>query len=365
MKRFHSKLGILVAGAALAAAPAFAGQSPRGGGSPGGNRETAVERPAPSGTSGGASSASTPSASTPAGGSTAAGSSTAVTSTSPSAGAAFSPRFARAEMAAEPQRRGGGGNSGGQRAGGGQHASGGQHSGGERAVPRGSSGNSGSTASSAPAGRSGGSAAASTPSNNREGADRGRDRAVPTWSRPRGDHPVTGVAVDRSTAPPGRGGTVVIGGRYYNPYYPYGFGYPGFGLGLGFGFYDPWYDPWFGGLGYGGYGYSGYGYGCYGYGGYGDPYVYGGGYGGGYSQYRTDEEGSIRLKVKPQDAKVYVDGYFVGVVDSFDGVFQKLSLTGGGHHIEVKADGYQSAEFDALITPGQTVTYQGELKKIQ
>jgi PEGA domain len=52
-------------------------------------------------------------------------------------------------------------------------------------------------------------------------------------------------------------------------------------------------------------------------------------------------------------------------VDSFDGVFQKLSLTGGRHHIEVKADGYQTAEFDVLITSGQTVTYQGELKKIQ
>lgn len=167
---------------------------------------------------------------------------------------------------------------------------------------------------------------------------------------------MTGVAVDRTTLPPGRGGTVVIGGRYYNPYYPYAFGYPGYGLGLGFGFYDPWYDPSFGGYGYGGYG----GYGGY----YGAPYVYSGGYGYG-GGYGTDDEGSIRLKVKPRDAKVYVDGYFVGAVDSFDGVFQKLSLTGGGHHFEVKADGYQAAEFDALITPGQTVTYQGELKKIQ
>ena len=34
--------------------------------------------------------------------------------------------------------------------------------------------------------------------------------------------------------------------------------------------------------------------------------------------------GSIRLKVKPTDAQVYVDGYFMGVVDSFDGSFQRL-----------------------------------------
>ncbi len=175
---------------------------------------------------------------------------------------------------------------------------------------------------------------------------------------------MTGTAVDRTTLPPGNGGTIIIG----RPYYPYyGFGYPGygFGLGLGLGYYDPWYDPWYGGLGYGGLGYGGYGYGGgsgYG-GGYGAPFGYGGGGSGG--QYGTDDEGSIRLKVKPREAQVFVDGYRAGVVDSFDGVFQKLSLTGGRHHIEVKADGYQTAEFDALITSGQTVTYQGELKKIQ
>lgn len=144
---------------------------------------------------------------------------------------------------------------------------------------------------------------------------------------------------------------MIIGGRYYDPFFPYGYGYPGYGLGLGLGFYDPWYDPWFGGYGYG---YGG------GYGGY-YPYGYGGqGYG-----YATEDEGSIRLKVKPRDAKVYVDGYFVGVVDGFDGVFQKLKLNGGHHHVEVKADGYETAEFDVLIAPDQTVTYEGELKRIR
>jgi len=29
---------------------------------------------------------------------------------------------------------------------------------------------------------------------------------------------------------------------------------------------------------------------------------------------------ALRLKVKPVDATVYVDGYYVGVVDDFDGI---------------------------------------------
>ena len=97
-----------------------------------------------------------------------------------------------------------------------------------------------------------------------------------------------------------------------------------------------------------------------------DPYAYGGGYGSYSSQiYNSDEQGALKLKVKPRSAKVYVDGYFVGVVNDFDGAFQKLALNGGGHKVEIKADGYETAQFDVLITPRQTTTFEGELKKIQ
>jgi hypothetical protein len=252
-----------------------------------------------------------------------------------------------APMAAEPQhRRPAGGDSG-------------NRGGGERAVPRGS-GSSASPAPSAPASGNGGSrggSTASTAGSNGRDAQPGHERAVPSWGRPRGDRPSSGTAVQRTT-PPIRGGSGGYYGRYYDPYFPYGFAYPGYGLGLGFGLYDPWYDPW--GAGYYGGGYGGYGYGGYGYGGdsgY-SPYSYGA------QGYATEEEGSLRLKVKPRDAKVYVDGYFVGTVDSFDGAFQKLKVPGGHHRIEIRADGYESAEFDVLVTPDKTLTYQGELKKI-
>jgi hypothetical protein len=161
---------------------------------------------------------------------------------------------------------------------------------------------------------------------------------------------VTGEVANRgSVAPPSGGGSNII----YYPYYPWGFWGPGYGFGLGYLYYDPWNS----GYGYG-YGYPGYG----GYGGYG----YGGGGGGGYGvreSYR--DNGSLRLKIDPKQAQVFVDGYYVGLVDDYDGAFQKLGIEGGGHKIELKADGYEPLEFEVLITPRETVIYKGEMKRVQ
>jgi len=211
--------------------------------------------------------------------------------------------------------------------------------GGDRAVPRGSSVEPRATGRVGSASSGSGSGSGS---GERVGA--GSERAVPAYSRPREGRTPTGTAVDR-TVPPYRPGN---GDRYYYPYYS---GYsryywPGYGFGLGFNYYDPfWFDPYY------------------------DPYM-GGGYGGGggYS-YQTSrgypDTGSLRLKIKPRDAKVYIDGYFVGVVDSFDGLFQRLGVEAGGHRVEIRADGYEPLQFEVLITPGESVTYKGELKRTQ
>lgn len=222
-----------------------------------------------------------------------------------------------------------------------------QPSEGSRAVPRGSSEGTAGT------GTSGRTTAAegSSPS----------DRAVPTYSRPRGGRPQAGTAVERRFARPGDSQFATFYSAYpYRPRF-----WPGFGFGLTY--FDPlWYDPFF-------YGYSGYGTGYYG-GAYGGGYGgYGGGYGGPYGGYQgtygpgaygQSPTGSLRLKIKPKDAQVYVDGYFAGIVDDFDGLFQKLTIEAGGRRIEVRAEGYEPAQFDVLITPGETVTYQGELQPI-
>ena len=99
--------------------------------------------------------------------------------------------------------------------------------------------------------------------------------------------------------------------------------------------------------------------------GYWDPYYAGGGGGYSYSQSRYADLGSVRLRVKPANAQVFVDGYFMGDIDSFDGVFQKLTLESGAHRIELRAEGYEPVQFEVMIVPGETITYKGDLKRIQ
>jgi len=225
--------------------------------------------------------------------------------------------------------------------GGGTRTSGG--GGGDRAVPR---GDTGGGSGSAPRPVSGGSAAA--PQRGSE-AERSGERAQPS-GRQRGGQAPGDVAVARRGAPPFSNRPIFIDRGYYRGYYPWGYGGYGFG-----GYYGGYYDPWFYGSGYSGYS---------GYGGYGGGY---GGYGGGYypgSAYLGFEEGSLRIRVKPRNASVYVDGYFAGQVDDFDGVFQRLRVEPGPHRIEVRADGYAPLSFEIHVPPGRTVNYSGELRRL-
>lgn len=73
--------------------------------------------------------------------------------------------------------------------------------------------------------------------------------------------------------------------------------------------------------------------------------------------------GDVRLEVTPKDAKVYVDGYYVGSVDDFDGRLQRLTVSAGPHHIVIQANGYEQLEVDLYVQPRQTLTYRGALKK--
>jgi hypothetical protein len=189
-----------------------------------------------------------------------------------------------------------------------------------------------------------------------------RGTAVPRGSRPRGDNPSTGVAVPRSGPGPrvdGRRGGFGDRNRifyypsrtynsYYYPrrYYPYGYG----AFGLGYFYYDPYtWWPYYHDYRYPSYYYGGSGY-------------YGGSYGrSGYGQYGY-AFGQLRLNVTPRHAEVYIDGYFAGYVDDFDGLFQSLTLEEGPYHVEIVAPGYETLEFDIRILPGRKITYRGDLR---
>ncbi|HUR33442.1 MAG TPA: PEGA domain-containing protein [Vicinamibacterales bacterium] len=229
-------------------------------------------------------------------------------------------------------RRGGSGSSGGS-------------GGGGQAVPRGGSSGGGGVSSgggtrSGGSGSGGGSTGGTTTGSGSGARARGGDSGgsagdpgnTPTYSRPRDGRPVTGTAVERREGNGGGGGSTVIvgGGGYYGGFYPWGWG--GLGLGGYYGYYDPWdwYDP------------------------YGPPTAYYGSAG---------YDGALKIKVKPRQAEVLVDGYFAGAVDDFDGLFQQLRLEPGPHRIEIRLDGYEPLTFEVRILPDRTVTYKGELQK--
>jgi hypothetical protein len=102
--------------------------------------------------------------------------------------------------------------------------------------------------------------------------------------------------------------------------------------------FDPFYSPW-----------SGYQWGGY-------PYPY---------RYRVaPADASVRVEVEPRTSNVYVDGYYAGTVDEFDGVFQRLHVTPGQHEIVVQHDGYRSHRERLYLGPNATRKISHHLEKL-
>lgn len=335
MTRQNWTIGLVAAAFAVSLAPVLSAQDTRGG-------QAAGSRPSNGSTTGSAAPRGGDSGSGSAGGSSSSsssgsGSSSSGMGSSGSSGmSGYSPARERAPERPSPGER---------------------RDSGQRATPRGSAAASGDN----PRG------SGATTSSAYYGDGSGRSLApVPAYSRPRDGRTVTGTPGERTAQIPGGPGS---GGYYpiYDPYYYYGHG----------GYYGSYYgycDPVSGyGCRYSGYWMPGYGYG-FGYfgfdpslfGGYSDPYS--SGYGqssGGYGTGHYQGVGSLRLKVKPVNAQVYIDGYYVGVIDSFDGMFQKLEIEAGSHRVEVRAEGFETVAFDVMVPPGETVIYKGELPRIR
>ena len=51
---------------------------------------------------------------------------------------------------------------------------------------------------------------------------------------------------------------------------------------------------------------------------------------------------------------MYVDGYYAGVVDDFDGVFQRLSIEPGEHEVTLYRDGFRTVHQSVYLTPRST-----------
>jgi len=117
--------------------------------------------------------------------------------------------------------------------------------------------------------------------------------------------------------------SVFVGGGYYAPFWAY--------------------DPW-----YGYYGYPFYG-----------PYLYPYPY-----PYYFDPGSSVRVEVKPREAEVYVDGYYAGVVNDFDGMFQRLPVYPGDHEIELYLDGYRTVKQHVYTSAGRSFKLKYQMVKL-
>jgi hypothetical protein len=92
-------------------------------------------------------------------------------------------------------------------------------------------------------------------------------------------------------------------------------------------FYDPWLYPY------------GFGYGWY------PPYAYGPAYTPG---------ASLRIQAEPRETEVFVDGYYAGSADDFDGFFQRLHLEPGEHEVTLYLAGHRTARQNVYLQPGKT-----------
>jgi hypothetical protein len=75
-------------------------------------------------------------------------------------------------------------------------------------------------------------------------------------------------------------------------------------------------------------------------------------------------EGALRLKVKPVEAEVYVNGYYAGVVDDFDGVFQRLYLPRGEHTITMRLSGYDSHTVAVRVRRGEAIDVVHSMRRL-
>jgi hypothetical protein len=225
----------------------------------------------------------------------------------------------------------------------------------------------GSASSGSSGGSSGGSASpASGPSGGGSATPRSTGSSGgSTPSRDRNGRPVQGTATNRPLYNTVTGLPIPAFGPWgrYFPWYNVGFGYD-YGFVQfnpyfynGFYGYGPWNDPFF----YDPFNPFGYGYNAfhYGFGSYDYGYV-----GSTYGSRATHLTGSIRLKVSPGEAKVYVDGVLAGTADQFDGLISDhLVLEGGTHQLELRADGYETYHGTISVEVGKTLTERVSMKK--
>lgn len=140
------------------------------------------------------------------------------------------------------------------------------------------------------------------------------------------------AAVVAAVAFLGLGATAVEAQRHYHG------GYRGSAVFVGGYFYDPFWGPypWWPAAAY--------------------PYPY-------YPAY-YDGRAEIRVLVTPKEAAVYVDGFYAGIVDDFDGWFQRLPVSPGGHDLVLYMPGYRTVHQSLYAAAASSLKVQYAMEKL-
>ena len=77
-----------------------------------------------------------------------------------------------------------------------------------------------------------------------------------------------------------------------------------------------------------------------------------------------DNRAEVRMLVTPTQAAVYVDGFYAGIVDDFDGFFQRLPLSPGGHDIVLYLEGYRTVHQRLYLMPGSGFKLQYRMEQL-
>ena len=75
-------------------------------------------------------------------------------------------------------------------------------------------------------------------------------------------------------------------------------------------------------------------------------------------------EADVRVEVTPKQTEVYVDGFYAGVADEFDGVFKRLHTTPGGHAITLHLEGYRTVTENIYASPDNTYKLRDTMEKL-
>ena len=72
----------------------------------------------------------------------------------------------------------------------------------------------------------------------------------------------------------------------------------------------------------------------------------------------------LKVNVTPNDAEVYIDGYYSGRVDDYDGPFQRLHVESGPREIVVYKPGFRPLRERLYLSPYSTQKIAGKLERL-